>query len=271
MITGAMKTSATDVLDVMVNLIPFHLLVDKHRQRAAFRLATLPPTHLLHKPVTNAAAQLIKRHPTPLHDLMHTFNIKPKLMETIAVVRYSTRWKPGVTMLIAETVNDAIQGMQQDNLDVKVYTDGSGMEGKIGVAAVLFRGGRKKASSRYKLGPQSHHTEYEGESVWMILAIKLMTKEWAIRSATTYVDNQAAIRATQVTKPHPGHYLTDVFHRDLAALKRKHNSIRVTLRWTPGHKGIEGNEQADEQAKKAITEGSSEVDQVPRSLKKMLP
>jgi hypothetical protein len=29
MITGAMKTTATDILDVMANLLPFHLLVDK--------------------------------------------------------------------------------------------------------------------------------------------------------------------------------------------------------------------------------------------------
>lgn len=88
-----------------------------------------------------------------------------------------------------------------------------------------------------------------------------MTKEWAIQSATLCVDNQATIRATQVTKPHPGHYLTDIFHRDLKALKKKHNSIWVVVRWTPGHKGIEGNEQANEQAKKVITEGSSNTSQ----------
>jgi hypothetical protein len=51
MITGAMKTTATDVVEVMANLILFNLLVDKYRQRAAIRLATLPPTHPLHKPI----------------------------------------------------------------------------------------------------------------------------------------------------------------------------------------------------------------------------
>ena len=30
MITGAMKTMATDVLEVMANLLPFHLLVEKY-------------------------------------------------------------------------------------------------------------------------------------------------------------------------------------------------------------------------------------------------
>jgi hypothetical protein len=35
MITGTMKTTATDVVEVMANLIPFNLLVDKYCQCAA--------------------------------------------------------------------------------------------------------------------------------------------------------------------------------------------------------------------------------------------
>ena len=89
-IMGALRTTATDVLDIMANLLPFHLLVDKHRHRAALCLATLPPTHPLHKPVANAAVHLVKWHPTPLHDLMHTYKIKPQLIETIDAVCHNT-------------------------------------------------------------------------------------------------------------------------------------------------------------------------------------
>ena len=60
MITGAMKTTATDIVEVMANLIPFNLLVNKYRQQAAICLATLPATHPLHKPVRNAANRLVK-------------------------------------------------------------------------------------------------------------------------------------------------------------------------------------------------------------------
>ena len=55
MITGAMKTTATDILELMANLLPFWILVDKIRYRAALQLTTLPPTHPLYKPVQNAA------------------------------------------------------------------------------------------------------------------------------------------------------------------------------------------------------------------------
>jgi hypothetical protein len=152
---------------------------------------------------------------------MHTYNIKPQQIETIDAACHTTQWKPDTKIAITNTTNDAIREAQRDNTDVKVFTDGSGMEGKIGASAILYRAGRRKTSIRYNLGTQSHHTVYKGESVGMILAIKLMSREWAIRSATLCVDNQATIRATQLTKPHPGHHLTDIFHRDLKALKKK--------------------------------------------------
>jgi hypothetical protein len=40
---------------------------------------------------------------------------------------------------------------------------------------------------------------------------------------------------------------------------------------TPGHEGVEGNEQADDQAKKAVTEGSSNGNSLPKLLRKRLP
>ena len=39
MIMGTLRTTAMDVLDVMANLLPFHLLVDKHHHHVALRLS----------------------------------------------------------------------------------------------------------------------------------------------------------------------------------------------------------------------------------------
>ena len=71
MIVGGLHTSPTDLIDVHANLLLFHLLVDKVRFQAALRLATLPATHPLHKPVTQAACKFVKRHHSPLHELMY--------------------------------------------------------------------------------------------------------------------------------------------------------------------------------------------------------
>ena len=70
-IVGGLRTSPTDTLDIHANLLPFHLMVDKARFQAALRLATLPISHPLHKPVNQAARRFVKRHHSPLHELMH--------------------------------------------------------------------------------------------------------------------------------------------------------------------------------------------------------
>ena len=271
MITGAMKTTATDITEVMANLMPFPLLVDKYRHRAAVRLAMLPPMHALHKPIKNAASKLVKRHPTPLHDLMHRYNIQPQNIETIKAIRHETRWKTGVTTEIIPDVDKAITDIVQEHPDVNVFTDGSGMEGKVGAGAVLYRNGRLKTKLRHQLGSIRHHTVYEGEGVGVLLGIRMISNEWGIRSANIYIDNQASITAISLTKPNPGHYIFDAVQDGITALRKKHSGIKIKVKWVPGHKGVEGNEKADEQAKKAITEGSSDPNSLPRLLKKRLP
>jgi hypothetical protein len=104
-----------------------------------------------------------------------------------------------------------------------------------------------------------------------VLGAKLISNEWSIWSAIFYIDNQASITATQLTKPAAGHHILDALHKHIAALKQKHRGIHIEFKWIPGHKGVEGNEQADELAKKLITEGSSNKHNLPKYLKKTLP
>jgi len=86
LIVGRVCSSPTDLLDVHTNLLPLHLLVNNVCFQAALCLATLPITHLLHNPVKQAAKQFVKKYHTPLHEMMHTFKLKPVLMEKISAV-----------------------------------------------------------------------------------------------------------------------------------------------------------------------------------------
>jgi len=122
---------------------------------------------------------------------MHRYGIQPCNIKTINAVRFDTRWKLKIITEVTPDTDKAIEAIQRDNPDVKVFTDGSGMDGKIGAAAVLYRNGRLKTKLRYQLGLQKHHTVYEGEGIGAILGTKLISNEWNIQLAYIYIDNQA--------------------------------------------------------------------------------
>jgi hypothetical protein len=64
------------------------------------------------------------------------------------------------------------------------------------------------------------------------------------------VDNQAAITSTGTGKPALGSYIVDKIHVSYQRVVERHRQLKFMLSWVPGHKGIPGNKQADEEAKK---------------------
>ena len=135
----------------------------------------------------------------------------------------------------------------------------------------IYCNNRKEASLQYLLGSINHHTVYEGETCSTLLATKLTMNETDTDSAIIYTDNRAAIAASILTKPSPGHYLLDAFHNAISLIKRKHPCMTIQLKWVPTHQGIEGNETANQAAKKATTHGSSHISKLPKLLTKALP
>ena len=272
LIVGGLRTSPADSLDVHANLLPFHLMVDKTRFQAALRLATLPTSHPLHKPVNQAARRFVKRHHTPLHEMMHRFKLKPQLLENVEAVRQEPKWESDVAIRIAGCKEVAKAEDLADEARIKVYTDGSGIEGMIGAAAVLYRDGVLKKKRRMRLGSTTHHTVYEGEGVGMILGLELIREEVDIEGMISMgTDNTAAITATHGIKPGPSHYIWDMFHKRLKMVGNKHKGMDLLVKWVPGHMDIVGNEKADAEAKKAATTGSSPLHKLPAPLRKALP
>lgn len=139
-----------------------------------------------------------------------------------------------------------------------MYTDGSGIEGKIGATAMLYHDGVLKGTRRLRLGSEKHYTVFEGEGIGLILGLELIREEETAEGMVLLgIDNMAAISATHTIKPSPSHYIWDIFHRRVAMLYNKHKGLDVLIKWTPGHRGMAGNKKADEEAKKAAREGLS--------------
>jgi ribonuclease HI len=83
---------------------------------------------------------------------------------------------------------------------VKVYSDGSAQEGKVGVAAILIRPGKEMRKLHYHLGTADQHTVFEAELVGLLLGLHLIKTEKTRTSYTLGADNQAALAAASISK-----------------------------------------------------------------------
>jgi len=71
---------------------------------------------------------------------------------------------------------------------------------------------------------------YKGEGIATVLGAKLISSKWSIQSAMFCIDSQAAIKAIQLTKPKPGHYIFDMLHKSLEGVRNQHPGIRIKVR-----------------------------------------
>ena len=73
-----------------------------------------------------------------------------------------------------------------------IYTDGSGIEGKIGAAA--YNSVTNEASHQH-LGSETQFNVYTAELTAVQLAIKQLRNHCEYRTCRIYIDSQAAIKA----------------------------------------------------------------------------
>ncbi|KIK34523.1 hypothetical protein CY34DRAFT_48425, partial [Suillus luteus UH-Slu-Lm8-n1] len=130
LITGGLRSSATDLLDSHANVLPVHQTIRKICFRATLRLVMLPHTH----PITNGLNtayrfcakrnfQGRKRHASPLHKLLNEFQVNPQQIEKISPIRHYPKWSPDTLISIAAKEKDAIKEEEQADERWQVYSD----------------------------------------------------------------------------------------------------------------------------------------------------
>jgi ribonuclease HI len=152
---------------------------------------------------------------------------------------------------------------------IQVFADGSAMEGKVGAPATLIRAGKAPRTLHYHLGPAEKHTVHEAE----LVGIHLISTDQKGRTSTAIdVDNQAALNAFQSGLRHPGQRLAREALRitNRAQKRRGKKKYTLALRLVAGVEGVDGNEMADAEAKRAAQGEHSDTKILPVYLRKKL-
>jgi ribonuclease HI len=273
-VTGGFRTSPTS-LDTHAALLPIDLRVEKTCHNAITRLATLPKQHPLHAPVKRSAKGRVKRHRSPLHTLTNIFGINPSTIEKIPPVRVHPRERGSQVahIDIPPSKDESKQADASAIEEIKVYSDGSAHDGKVGTAAILRREGKPDRILKLHLGTTEQHTVYEAELVGMIMGLHLIKTERrnGVKCALN-VDNQAALVAIKSEMNKSGQHLAANLLQIAKQLhKRRGNGrFKLTFRWTAGHVGIAGNEDADKEAKATADGESSDKEDLPPCLHKKI-
>lgn len=255
-ITGAFKATSGPALDVETHLLPVKHLLDKLTFEAVLRIATSPSYNDIIKP--RLQQWKFKRKPrknrktSPLEkhtERLEKRQFKIELIEKLRPFSASPNWNPPKTV-IHKTKEEARKLVETSiGEGMMFYTDGSGINKKVGAAAVS-----PSISTPFMiyLDRSEWYTVYSAELHGTIQALAMaVTYRAEVPSNTVIIntDNQASLQAINA----PGKLSGQVYVIQAVALidMLRSHGIDVELHWIPAHIGIDGNENADRKAKEA--------------------
>ena len=188
--TGALQTTATDILEAHANLLPLDLWIQNLCHQAAIHLSSHPTSHPISLLIQHASKCYIKRHKSSLHHLTHTYLLNPNTIEKIHPAWRRPNELPPHSSSIVQTKENSIQEHNKCLQGTRIYTDGSGLNNKIGAAVILHHPNGNTRTLHYHLGPSKQHTIYKTEAVGLILATKLLLDELNIyKPISIFIDN----------------------------------------------------------------------------------
>jgi len=230
--TGCFRTTNLGALSMESGLRAATTQLENRQRRVGLRLLSLPqgdqarevvgaPTEIGRR-LTNALAYAGRTESTILLEEPEALDAELLQEEEAEAKAEAEKGRPGLTM----------------------FTDGLRLDdGAAGYAVVI------KTHVGY------NQEAYDAECAALARALEsALRRNTAPERVTIFSDAQAAIRRMASDKPGPGQQYAIQARKHIAALRRARPGITIKIRWCPAHKGIAGNEKADEWAKIAAEE-----------------
>ncbi|XP_035226931.1 uncharacterized protein LOC118199236 [Stegodyphus dumicola] len=143
--------------------------------------------------------------------------------------------------------------------EMNIFTDGSGLEGGIGGAIVVFFYGIEIQNWKFRLN--SMNSVYQAEMYAIFEALNWIKGTLKIRYNINIYSDALSVLQT-LSGPESKNSLVFEIKKTYAQLKDIHN---IKLHWIKAHAGYEGNERADELAKSAAVDENVIIKNIPDS------
>jgi len=155
--------------------------------------------------------------------------------------------------LLQEGEAEAKAEAEKPRPGLTMFTDGSRLDDGATGYAVAWKNGQTWKGIKTHMG--YNQEAYDAECASLARALESASRRNTTPGRVTiFTDAQAAIRRMASDEPGPGQKYALEARKHIAELRRARPGIIIEIRWCPAHKGVEGNEKADEWAKIAAEE-----------------
>ena len=133
-----------------------------------------------------------------------------------------------------------------------IYTDGSGINGRIRASAVTIFSSWPGAcplvatEKRTCIGSDQQFTVYFGKLYGPLMTLDFVVEDNSNQKVLIFTDNQAAITSAKQPKQQSGQYLLEEIALQIESLSRQ-----LEIHWVSTHSEVSSNELADIAAKEA--------------------
>lgn len=241
------KTQPNASLFADAGLPTAELALEEARYRLAVRLRTIHEGHPLALRSQRTVAQRGRTvgQPTKIcSNIQLTLGLLPEVERvTLYPPRYGAGSRDNPTRGLSKEeatteFNDWFQTMNP--WDVTVFSDGSMTKDGVGYGYVVYSGQTKETEG--KGGLSTFATVFDAEALGALRGLEAATTLFPGLPITLCADNTATLWCIQKDAPATSH---SVFTKIHSIMK----DTPVTIKWSPGHQDIAGNEAADALAK----------------------